>query len=302
MQKRILVPLDGSQLAADIVQQVKRLLVRQDYEVVLLTVIEPPGHDGRIQLARGHLEHIRDDLIEKGALASTRVVVGDPVAEIVGMAERVQPELVCMATHGHGGLKRLTRGSVAEHVLRRCPTPVFLANPIAVGTGQRELRFDTILVPLDGSGTSLEVLPLVEDFARLYESEVLLLHVEWVPPLVAPAHEVPAPLPPPPEDVRAGLEPQVRALAAAGVAARALAWHGPIARTILDVAEREHVHLVAMSTHGRSGLARLVYGSVAEQVLRQCETPLLVRRVRLRPSGAPRESSQDGRRRTTDRQ
>src|SRR5690606_4787778 len=119
--------------------------------------------------------------VDGGALASVRVVTGDPVEEIVAEAERLQPELVAMATHGRSGLTRFVRGSVAEQVIRACPAPVLVANPRALdGMGEgRELRFRRILVPVDGSDVSLGVLPLVEDLGRLYDSEVLLLRVEW---------------------------------------------------------------------------------------------------------------------------
>ena len=75
------------------------------------------------------------------------------------------------------------------------------------------------------------------------------------------------------------LEPVRRRLEAQGIRARALAAYGPEALGILDAADREDVDLVVMSTHGRTGVARWVWGSVAEQVLRHCSRPLLVHRV-----------------------
>lgn len=285
MQKRILVPLDGSALADRIVEQVKRLLVRKDYEVVLLSVVEPEGdlaaREEKLQDARDHVEGVRDALVDLGAVASARVVTGDPVEEIIAQAEKVQPELVAMATHGRSGLTRFVRGSVAEQVIRGCAAPVLVANPRALdsmGEG-RELRFRRILVPVDGSDVSLGVLPLVEDLARLYESEVLLLRVEWTVPVAAAPYPAEVAALRPPKEVEASLEPVRRRLQQAGIRARALAAYGPEALEILDAADREQVDLVAMSTHGRSGLSRWIYGSVAEQVIRHCTRPLLVRRV-----------------------
>lgn len=283
MQKRILVPLDGSALADRIVRQVERLLVRKDHEVVLLGVVEPEAdlaaRDERLRDTRDHLETIRDALVERGAVASVRVVVGDPVEEVVAQAERLQPELVAMATHGRSGLSRFVRGSVTEQVIRACPAPVLVANPRALDAMGGELRFERILVPLDGSEVSLGILPLVEEFARLYESEVVLMRVEWTVPVAAAPYPAEVATLRPPKEVEASLEPARRRLEQAGVRARALAAYGPEALEILEAAERERVDLVAMSTHGRRGLSRWVFGSVAEQVLRHCTRPLLVRRV-----------------------
>lgn len=298
MQKRILVPLDGSALADRIVEQVKRLLVRQDHEVVLLSVVEPEAdlvaREEKLQDARDHVEGLRDALVDQGAVASARVTVGDPVEEIIAVAEQVQPELVAMATHGRSGLTRFVRGSVAEQVIRGCPAPVLVANPRALDAmGGGELRFKRILVPIDSSVVSQGVLPLVEDLARLYESEVLLLRVEWTIPVAAAPYPAEVAALRPPTEVEASLEPVRRRLEQAGLRARSLAAYGPEALEILDAAEREQVDLVAMSTHGRSGLSRWIYGSVAEQVIRHCTRPLLVRRVfkgdeaRVQRPGAP---------------
>lgn len=298
MQKRILIPLDGSALADRIVDQVKRLLVRKDYEVVLLAVVEPDAdlavRAEKQQDAQDHLQGIRDALVDGGAVASVRVVTGDPVEEIVAQAERLQPELVAMATHGRSGLTRFVRGSVAEQVIRACPAPVLVANPRALdGMGEgRELRFRRILVPVDGSDVSLGVLPLVEDLGRLYDSEVLLLRVEWTVPVAAAPYPAEVAALRPPKEVEASLEPTRRRLEQAGLRARSLAAYGPEALEILDAAEREQVDLVAMSTHGRSGLSRWIYGSVAEQVIRHCTRPLLVRRVfKGSEAGAPRAAA-----------
>lgn len=285
MQQRILVPLDGSPLAGRIVKHVRRLLVRKDLEVVLLSVVEPlPDPVARtraVQAARDHLEGLRDWLIDAGAIASTRVVVGEPVELIVEHAARLQVALVAMATHGRSGLTRFMRGSVAEQVIRHCQAPVLVANPRALDAGGEdgELRFRRILVPLDGSEASLGIQPLVEEFARLYEAEVLLLRVEWTVPIAATPYPAEVAALRPADEVAASLEPIRRRLADQGIAARTLVGYGPEALEILDTAEREQVDLVAMSTHGRTGVARWLYGSVAEQVLRHCPRPLLVRRV-----------------------
>lgn len=285
MQRRILVPLDGSTLADEIIAQVRRLLVRSDHESVLLTVVpedaDPAVLERAKQDARDHLDGVRDALVSQGALASSEVLVGDPAEQIVACARRIEAELVVMASHGRSGLSRFLRGSVAEAVIRACPVPVLVANPRAVDTSgpEGELRLGRLLVPLDGSEVSLEVLPLVESLARRYESEVLLLRVEWALPIIGDgAYSAPAILRSA-DEIAAALEPIRQRFEAQGIRVRALAGQGPEALAILDTADREQVDLVVMSTHGRTGVSRWLFGSVAEQVLRHCTRPLLVRRV-----------------------
>jgi len=294
VQKRIVVPLDGSELADRIITQLRRLLVAQDVEVVLLTVVEAYLDEGslerRKQDALDHLAGLRDALVEEGATATIAVLEGDPVERIAEHAERSSALLVVMSTHGRSGLTRFVRGSVAEGLLRRCMVPVLVANPRAVDvhTAGGELRFKRLLVPLDGSDVALEVLPLVEEVATRFEAEVLLLEVAWQIPSSTEGPFLMPPILRTPAEIAAGLEPVRKRLAARGIDARVLTGYTPVALEIIDVAEREAVDLVVMSTHGRSGVSRWLFGSVAEQVLRHCTRPLLVRRVH----GVPDDGSQ----------
>lgn len=289
MLKRILVPLDGSPLADRILTQVRRLLLRKDAEVVLLGVVDPGAPDPildlpeRLRRARDHLEGVRDGLVDQGAVVTVEAVAGDPARTIVERARRMDAELVAMSTHGRSGLSRLLRGSVAEAVVRASASPVLLANPRALDAAA-EPRLGRILVPLDGSEVSLGILPAVEALARLHEAEVLLLRVEWQVPIdIYPGTVALRP----PGEVAALLEPHRRRLEERGLRARSLVTYGPEAAEILDAAERERVDLIAMSTHGRSGVSRWLLGSVAEAVLRHCARPLLlVRRVAPAPEPA----------------
>jgi nucleotide-binding universal stress UspA family protein len=121
------------------------------------------------------------------------------------------------------------------------------------------------------------VLPLVSRFARVHGSEVVLLRVTPLVPVTPSYPEWGPPVPKPRrEDVLASLETQRAQLASEGVPVRVDALEGDPAECILDAAEREQADLVAMSTHGRSGVGRWLFGSVAEKVLRTCPAPLLV--------------------------
>lgn len=278
MLERILVPLDGSSTAERILEHLGRLLDREEAEVVLLMAVEPrlerdDQRQARLDQGGRYLERIARFLRGDEARTRTLVRLGDPAGVILGVVEELRPDLVVMATHGRGGARRWLRGSVAERVLRNCSVPLLLANP--QGFASEDPGFPNILVPLDGSGRSAAILPLVEAFARLYESKVVLLHVGVDPhvPAVAPADA----FLPTEEELRRRLEPHRQRLASAGLQVEVRTRIGLEAEEILEAAEG--ASLLMMTTHGRSGLDRWLFGSVAEKVVRQARCPLLVQRV-----------------------
>ena len=281
MMNKILVPLDGSELSERILVHVQRLLMREDAEVTLFQVIPEdaasqvysPGQNA-IAVARKHVEQLRDTLIANGAQAKSRVVIGDPATKILEEAQRLEPALIAMSTHGRSGLSRFVRGSVAERVLRRAKVPVLLANPTALPERQ-PLRISKIVVPLDGSEPSAKVLPAAGELAKLFDSELVLFYtIETVAipdPVVLLSSTMTR------EQATALLEPFVKRCAGARV--RTHVAIGLPATSILDAVKEEKADLVAMTTHGRSGVSRWAFGSTAEHVLRHCPCPLLVKRT-----------------------
>ncbi len=291
MLQPILVPLDGSDRSRGVFAHLDPLLRAEDAQVHLLFVIDPQHaaegeqHAGRplplrVDAAQRWLREVQQDLERRGGQARVHVDVGDPAEAILARAEGLGPDgLVAMATHGRSGLSRWVRGSVAERVLRRCPVPLLLGPARAEGTTAR--AFQRILVPLDGSDRSARILPRVSALARRFDAEVVLLQAAVV---LGVSPEVPGPLPvvaPAPDTLEEALEPARQRLLSGGVAR--VRVRGEVATdeagAILDVAEDEGADLIAMTTHGRSGLDRWLFGSVAEKVLRHAATPLLVERT-----------------------
>ena len=179
MLERILV-LNGSELADRILAPLTTVLAKSS-DVSLLTVVpshvltrdHPPGQNP-LTLARKHLAECRDTLIERGVCAHTRLAVGDAASRILG-CPGARHDSHRLSTHGRTGAERLVRGSVAERVLRHSPVPVLTANPRAL-QAHEQLRFGKILVPLDGSERSAEVIPDVAELARIRGSEVILFY------------------------------------------------------------------------------------------------------------------------------
>ena len=138
--------------------------------------------------------------------------------------------------------------------------------------------FKRILVPLDGSILSEAVLPHVQNLARALDVEIVLLHVDVSPAPVFDPHT--PPLSPPEEikkmhaDEKIYIKNICSKLESEGVRATYLLREGPVAETIMEVAEIMQADMIAMSTHGRTGMLRLLLGSVAEQVVHRSHIPV----------------------------
>lgn len=147
--------------------------------------------------------------------------------------------------------------------------------------------YKTILVPLDGSKRAEMILPHVEELARQYQARVIFLRVIVQPPLITGSkdtHRVhwelqqkeQEKLTNEAESYLSSLEGEFREK---GIDASAQAVHGPAVRQIMNAAEREDADLIAIASHGRSGLSRVFYGSVAAGVLQRADRPLLLIRA-----------------------
>jgi len=137
--------------------------------------------------------------------------------------------------------------------------------------------YDRILVPLDGSDLAKQIVPRVQSMAAAHGSEVILLQVlpeSGVLPKTAVKER---------QEAEEHLMDVEQELLGSGVKARHTIRHGAdAAAEIVDYAEVNNVDLIAMSTHGRTGVGRWVFGSVAGRVLRGTAKPILL----VRPSGA----------------
>jgi nucleotide-binding universal stress UspA family protein len=280
----ILVPLDGSPLAESVLIQVRRLLARQDAELLLLRVVTlPPSVEAEagqpLDILWSHaVEYLRNvsaQLAVQGLRVRCKVVEGFPANQILEIARKEKASLIAMSTHGRTGLSRWAFGSVTEKVLRASPVPV-LAVPSFLGVGgdavprgARELPFRKILAPISPEALTLEVLPALTDLAKLFGSSVTLLNVCGGAECAVPLHEM-----------RTAFE----RLRKEGIPAEPLLKQGDPAVQILETCREEGAELIAMTTHGRSGVSRWILGSVAEKVLWSSQVPMLVVRPKKKTS------------------
>ncbi len=140
--------------------------------------------------------------------------------------------------------------------------------------------YQRILVPLDGSTTSEAVLPHAEKLARALNVEIVLLHVDVSPAPIFEPNESPFAQPEEVKTMHADEKNYLKTVCAnlerEGLRVTYLLRDGIVAETILEVAEIERADLIAMSTHGRTGILRLLLGSVAEQVVHHSKIPVML--------------------------
>jgi nucleotide-binding universal stress UspA family protein len=292
MFRKVLIPLDGSSLAERTLNQMQRLLSPATTEVVLVSVVEPwrysvvdrefPSPDLLTQIhldAEHYLESQCVRLQQAGYQVSTRVHVGDPAQVILDVCQETGADLIAMSTHGRSGFVRWALGSVAERVIQGATTPLLLvreATPLPDHAVQR------ILVPLDGSLLAEQALPHAERLAKTFAASITLLQVtqrldEGSQRILfeseAEAERVLA-------EWRAKsigyLERVAQPLQASGLNVEVAACFGDPDKAICEYADGHGIDLIVMSTHGRSGLSRWLYGSVTNKVLRGTNRLLLL--------------------------
>ena len=264
MIQRILVPLDGSRLAEQALVPAVRITGRTQGALVLLHAVTPAewfSMSARDYVARErrhaaeYLAALAEKLGRNGIGIQERVVTGEPSRAIVAAAAREKADLIALSTHGRGGAREWAFGSVAERVLRTISQPVLVYRGKAPAGG--EIR--RILLALDETEKTLGVVPGAVDLAEAMNAELLLLHVgKKMPETLERARAV------------VGRRP---------VGARVRLTSGDPASAILAVAEDEKADLVALATAGKTRQDKLFLGSVAEEILRRADRPLLVTRT-----------------------
>jgi len=304
MYERMLVPLDRSELAEVVIPYAQELAGRLDLDVTLLHVAAPE-EEGSLAMQRQYLDQVAETLrtqsndvqrktgrgeTGKQIHVHTELAVGHAAEEILTHAADNRADLILMATHGRSGIRRWMLGSVADKTLRASKVPVWL---VRAGTPEEIVHEEwlkrTMVVPLDGSQPSESVLPHVETLARQRGSgpvNVTLLAVCERPFITADYPEA-SMTPSWDEHVRNITEhfehlcersltgPHER-LEKAGVHVESQVLMGSPAHEIIEFARRKHPTLIIMATHGRSGLSRWAYGSVADKVVHGSESPMLL--------------------------
>ena len=266
MVQKILTALDGTKASESVLPYLETLLASQDANVTLVRVT-PRGSMARTREATAYLTRVAEGLRARGAVVDIHVLSGKPAPTLVDMAVRGNYSLIVMGSHGRSGLPRLLLGSVAEEVLRRSPLPLLIVRPQAMTAEKPKLK--RIVVPLDGSHRSAAILPHVALLAKATGARLLFTTV--VEPHAR--EEIPV------EVLAKNLFRDQKNLLQQGIPTELIIRYGNPADEILSLGDVQNADLVALSTHGRTGLERARFGSVAESILRKGKRPLLLVRT-----------------------
>lgn len=300
MYSKIVVPLDGSTAAECALPLVRALARRLALPVDLLSVVDLREIARDVSAAEGlFLDRLAEDdsrhsadylgKIAKtlgAAAVTTRCERGIAAETIIETAAADKNSLIVMATHGRSGLNRFLLGSVAEKVLRGSSNPVLLVKASEPVATQGEAPLTSVIVPLDGSELAEGVLPTVTELALKLDLEVFLVRAYAIPygaysageGFYDPVH-LDAFLQMLKQETFDYLENKVAELKRKGLKVSYVAKEGLSADEIIKFARETPANLVAMSSHGRSGIKRWVLGSVTETVVRHSGDPVLVSRA-----------------------
>jgi nucleotide-binding universal stress UspA family protein len=299
MFTKLLVPLDGSKTAEKALPYARYLAKDKNVVVELLAVVDVANMASHMTAERAlHLDTMVDDAVrasEKyleavaGTLTTAKIKTvvdsGRPEEVIIEKAAADKDTLITMATHGRSGMNRWLLGSVAEKVLRGAGNPVLLIRATENTRNEDGPALKSLIVPLDGSDLAERVLPAAIELAKQRNLDIVLIRAYNIPSTAYAGVEGYA-LPMDDllnemrEEAFEYLENKVADVNKLGIARVSFtAKEGLPADEIIAFAKNLPGGLIAMSTHGRSGVRRWVLGSVTETVVRHSANPVLVIRA-----------------------
>ena len=307
MYKRMLVPLDGSQLAEVVLSYAKELSGRLNLEMIILHVCAPEEQAFNtmhktyvVQVAETiakRATEVQQNIELKKRIkrikAKGEITVGYPAEEILRYAHKYKVDFILLATHGNSGIKQWTISSVADKILRASPIPVLLVRTEIPS----EIAYDkwphiTLIVPLDGSKLAESVLPHVEKIAKqrcVEELDIVLLMVcerHFIPSDLRGVgqmygwdeylHQMTYELKKTYKQYLTGIEKNLKH---SGFTVKSQILMGKAAPKIKELASKNPFSLVVLATHGRTGYVSSDYGDVTNKVIREGASPLFLIRT-----------------------
>jgi nucleotide-binding universal stress UspA family protein len=311
MFEKMLIPLDGSEVSLGILPYVSYLAKRLDIPVVLALVVSPDDMEASgettltdrsaLPIARSSVDALDEakswihrsasQLSQQGIVTETVVATGDdPSEEILRLTNQQGCDFIAMATRDRNLLSQAFRGSVTNEVVRSARVPILAVAPekSAVEMGQ-QITLSRVLVPLDGSAFSEAVLPYTKHLAQKLSLELLLLRILQLTDVYPPLAGAPMAADPgsarvqaiaeeaAEEEIVRYLEELTARLTRKGLNVSWQMIRGDTpARRVADLAQEHPDNMIALASHGRSGVARWILGSVAEDLIRATGDPVLV--------------------------
>ena len=314
MFTKALVPLDGTEISEGIIPFITQLARGLEMGVVLATAVQldarlityldrmadnlaepvtgrdpgdrPAASDQlKESLAReikGRLDELADRMSLEGIPTETTVEFGKVSDTVIRMAQNSECDLIAMSTRGRSALASGLLGSVAYNVIHESPIPILVITP-----ERAKLHWDAdysisrVIVPLDGSEFAETALPYAASLSRKMDMGVTLIQVlpqdEFI---YGGGYHISEYLP----RIREELQTEARRYLAGvawplrqeGLEVSAETVHGSPSSRIVQIARAADHDMIALTTHGRSGISRLLLGSVAEAIVRESGDPVLI--------------------------
>jgi nucleotide-binding universal stress UspA family protein len=294
MYTRMLVPLDGSKVAEQVLPYARFLAKSLGIPTELLGVVDPETLVAFANPAQGRpLDTLVAETMSRsaiylettarsfqGAQVKSSVAKGKPEDEVIERAAADKNTLIVMATHGRSGLQRWLLGSVADKVLHGATNHLLLIRASDQGKTDGEAPLKTVIVPLDGSPLAERALPVVVDLAKKMDLQVVLVRAYALPPTISAedygyySAELLDHLESEARDYLQGKINEIKQKGIATVTSVVNTGYG--AEEIITLARNTPDNLIVMCTHGRSGIQRTVLGSVTDRVVRHSGDPVLI--------------------------
>ena len=285
---KILVPLDGSELAETALAPALAFAEALSADIVLLRVVVPLSIkldpdlyqrviDSGLKGAKAYLNSIQIGSLFSAIHLKAETVVGKAAETIIDYAHKNEIDLIVMSSHGRSGIGRWVYGSVADKILHQAAIATAIIHP-QVET--EPFAHKRILVPLDGSMRAEQALGPALKLAHAVSAELVLIRVTIMPPkLVGPVVGWPgtaAVMNEDEQEARAYLQRVQESLTSDCIQIHTHIAASSVAESIIDMADKLQVDLIVMSSHGRSGIGRWVFGSEAEKTLRGAHCATLI--------------------------
>ncbi len=293
MLETVMVPLDGSSAAEIVFPFIEEISSKFSSRISLVTVADS-GRARLDQLYRSYLERVKErvqgQLNDRAVKDTTKILIevlfGDPTDQILHYADMTDASLIVIASQGSSGRGDPLLGGTVAKVLRTSKRPVLLIRtPVSKAAAHQKTLFERILVPLDGSREGEAAIPFTEGLARMFGSELVLFHVmDSVAISTGYGFDSSCCIPQEFYDslrdsAMAYLDRTKQQLIQKGLKVTSEIKDGSPADLIIGYAKSKAIQVIAMSTHGRSGIGRWVFGSVTDKVLHSGDAAVLMVRT-----------------------
>ncbi len=291
MIKHILVPLDGSHLAEAALPAAKSLAETLNATVTLLHIIEKDAvetvhrdrHLSDPTSAETYLKDIAAQFPTRVTIHVHTAPVSDVTRSIVDHSvENIRPDLIILTSHGNGGMQDILFGSIAQNVAAKGNTPVLLIKPVGAVSSFSLRR---ILVPLDNESNHDMVLPIAQELSQGYKAQLDLLCVIPTRGTDTGEHAAAGSMLPTTAEEYLNMAEEIAQdhfnnhlaeFSKEHIASTAEIARGDPVNVIVHTAEKDNADLIIFGTHGRAGLKAFWNRSVAANVARQSNIPILL--------------------------